>query len=183
MSRTCCDKILTTLEKLDSHVAVETPTVKPALSSKYIVGKAASYFDNHFKTGTKFVRVFSCKITSGSFDERNFTIVISASRKSSLILLVVELTKEQIGCTSSLSRKQVNAGILLLWKITQRFDERHTELRKTVAGFALNNINDFKVRYFQSQTLTFTVNSDVFCYDVLSESRWKWIFALVWMMR
>jgi len=33
--------ILTTLEKLASHVAVETPTVKPGLSSKYMVGKAA----------------------------------------------------------------------------------------------------------------------------------------------
>jgi len=43
-----------------------------------------------------------------------FTTAISASRKSSLILLVVELTKEQRSCNSSLSRKQFNAVILLL---------------------------------------------------------------------
>jgi len=41
--------ILTTLEKLALHVAVQTPTVKPVLSSKYTVGKAAFYFQNHFK--------------------------------------------------------------------------------------------------------------------------------------
>jgi len=34
-----------------------------------------------------------------------------------------------------------------------------------VAEFALNSINDFKVRCFQIQTLTFIVNSDVFCYE------------------
>jgi len=88
--------------------------LKPALSSKYMVEKAASPFDNHFKARAKFVRVFSFKRTSGSFDERIFTIVISASRKSSLILLVAELTKEQKSCNSSLSRKQFDAVILLL---------------------------------------------------------------------
>jgi len=56
-------------------------------------------------------------------------------------------------------------------KSTQRFDERHVKLRKPVAEFALNNINDFKVRCYQIQTLTFIVNSDVFFQDVLSESR------------
>jgi len=35
--------ILTTLEKPASHVAVETPIVKPALSSKYMLGKTAFY--------------------------------------------------------------------------------------------------------------------------------------------
>ena len=96
--------ILTTLEKLASHVAVETPTVKPALSSKYMVGKAALYFQNHFKNWSKFIRVFS-------FDEiMLLTVEVSASRRSSLIFLVVELTKEQRGCNSSLSRKQVDAG-------------------------------------------------------------------------
>jgi len=114
--------ILTTLEKLASHVAVETPTVKPALSSKYIVGKAASYFQNYFKNWSKFIRMFSFKSTpqkhkqalmhkSTRFDETMlFTIAVSASRRSSLILLVVELTKEQRGCNSSLSRKQFDAG-------------------------------------------------------------------------
>jgi len=52
--------------------------------------------------------MFSFKSTSGSFDEL-FTIVVPASR-SSLILLVVELTKEQRSCNSSLSRKQFDAG-------------------------------------------------------------------------
>jgi len=61
--------ILTTLEKLASQVAVETPTVKPVLSSKYMVGKAALYFQIHFKNWSKFLRVFSFKSTSGSVDE------------------------------------------------------------------------------------------------------------------
>jgi len=86
--------ILTTLEKLASHVAVETPTVKPTLSSKYMVVKAALYLQNHFKNWSKFKRVYSFKNTSGSFDETMlFTVVVSALR-SSLIFLVVELTKE-----------------------------------------------------------------------------------------
>ena len=50
---------------------------------------------------------------------------------------------------------------------------RDIKLQKLVAEFALNSINDFKVRWFQIQTLTFIVNSDVFCYDDLSESRWN----------
>jgi len=33
--------ILTTLEKLASHVTVETPTVKPTLSSKHMMRKPA----------------------------------------------------------------------------------------------------------------------------------------------
>jgi len=103
--------ILTTLEKLASHVAAETPTVKHALSSKYMVGKAALYFQNHFKNWSKFIRMFSFKTTPGSFDETMlFTLAVSASRRSSLILLVVELIKEQRGCNSSLSRKQFDAG-------------------------------------------------------------------------
>jgi len=78
-------------------VAVETPTVKPALSSEYMVGKAAVYFQNHFKNWSKFIRVFSFKNTSGKFDETMlFTVVVSASRRSSLIVLVVELTKEVV---------------------------------------------------------------------------------------
>jgi len=40
--------------------------------------------------------VFSFKNTSGSFDEKKlFTIVVPASRRSSLIFLVVELTKSK----------------------------------------------------------------------------------------
>jgi len=50
-------------------MAVETPTVKPALSSKYMVGKTAVYFQNYFKNWSKFIRVFSFKNTSVSFDE------------------------------------------------------------------------------------------------------------------
>jgi len=85
--------ILTTLEKLASLVAVKIP-VTPALSSKYMVGKAALYFQKHFKNSSKFMRMFSFKSTSGSSDESMlFTIIVSASRRSSLILLVVELTK------------------------------------------------------------------------------------------
>ena len=61
----------TTLEKLASHVAVETPTVKPALGSKHMVGKAALYFQKHFKNWPKFIRMFSFKSTSGSIDETN----------------------------------------------------------------------------------------------------------------
>ena len=71
----------------------ETPTVKPALSSKYMVGKAALYFQNHFKNWSKFIRAFSFKSATGSFDETIlFTVVVSTSR-SSLIFLVVELAK------------------------------------------------------------------------------------------
>jgi len=76
-------------------MAVETRTVKPALSSKYTVGKAALYFQTHFKSWSKFMRVFSFKNKSGSFDETMlFTVVVSASRRSSMIFLVVEFTKE-----------------------------------------------------------------------------------------
>jgi len=51
------------------------------------------------------------------------------------------------------------------WKNTQRFDERHTKLRKPVAEFALNSINDFRVRCFQIQIIILIVNSDVFYYE------------------
>jgi len=71
--------VLTTLEKLASHVTTETPIVNPALSSKHMVGKAAFYFQNHFKNWSKFILVFSFKNTTGSFDETMlFPIVISA---------------------------------------------------------------------------------------------------------
>jgi len=36
-------------------------TVMSALNSKYMVGKAALYFENHFKNWSKFIRVFSFK--------------------------------------------------------------------------------------------------------------------------
>jgi len=86
--------ILTKLEKLASHVVVENPTVKPALSSKYMVGKAALYFQNHFKNGSKFIRGFSIKNSLGTFDETIlFTEVVSLWRISLLIFLAVELTK------------------------------------------------------------------------------------------
>ena len=91
--------ILTTLEKLASHVAVETPTVKPALSSKYMVGKAALYFQNHFNNWFKFIRVFSFGNTSGSFDETMlFTVVVSSFsiEKTLTDILVVELTKDYL---------------------------------------------------------------------------------------
>jgi len=52
---------LTTLEKLASHMAVETPTVKPALSSKYTVGKAALYFLTISKTGPNSCEYFHLK--------------------------------------------------------------------------------------------------------------------------
>jgi len=74
-------------------MAVEITTVKPALSSKHMVIKAALYFQNHFKNWSKFIRVLSYKNTPGIFDETIFTVVVSASRRSSLIFLVVELTK------------------------------------------------------------------------------------------
>ena len=51
--------------------------------------------------------------------------------------------------------------------------KRQIKLRKAVTEFALNSINDFKVRRFQIQTLTFIVNSDVACCYVLPESRWN----------
>jgi len=87
-------RILTTLEKLASHVAVENPVVNPALSGKHVVGKAALYFQNNLKNWSKFIRMFSFKSTSRSFDETMlFTVVVSALRRSSLIFLVVELTK------------------------------------------------------------------------------------------
>ena len=71
------------------------PAVKPAFSSKYMVGKADLYFQNHFINWSKLIRVFSFKNTSGSFDETMlFTVVVSALIRSSLIFLVVELTKQ-----------------------------------------------------------------------------------------
>jgi len=60
-----------------------------------------------------------------------------------------------------LPRNQFDAGE----RTRKDFDERHIKLRKLVTEFALNSINDFKVRYLQMQTLTFTVNSDVLCYE------------------
>ena len=103
------------------------------------------YFQNHFKNWSKFIRMFSFKITSGSFDETMlFTIVFSAWRRSSLIFLVVELTKQQRGCNSSLSRKQFDAG-----KRARKDLMRDIKFQKPVAEFALNSINDFKVRCFQ----------------------------------
>jgi len=96
----------------------------------------------------------------------SYTVVVSASCGSLLTLLVVELTKKQRGCHSSLSRKQFDAG-----ERARKGLMRDIKLRKSVAEFALNSINDFKVRWFQIQTLTFIVNSDVFCYVDLSESR------------
>jgi len=76
--------------------AVEAPTVKHALSSKHMVRKSTLYFQNHFKNWSKFTRMFSFKSTSGAFDKTMlFTMVVSASRRSSLILLVVEFTKEK----------------------------------------------------------------------------------------
>jgi len=63
-------------------MAIETPTVKPALSSKYMVEKADLYFQNYFKNWSKFIRVFSFKNTSGSFDETMlFTIAVQFSIK------------------------------------------------------------------------------------------------------
>ena len=89
-----------------------------------------------------------------------FTIVVSALRRSSLILLEVKLTKEQRYCNSSLSRKQFDAG-----KRASKDLMRGIKFQNLVAKFALNSINDFKVRCFQIQTFTFIVNSDVFCYE------------------
>jgi len=58
-------------------MALETPNVKPALSSKYMVGKAALHFQNNFKNWSKFIRVFSFKNTSGRLDETMvFTVVV-----------------------------------------------------------------------------------------------------------
>ena len=88
-----------------------------------------------------------------------FTIGVSPSRRSLLILLVVELTKEQRGCNSSLSSKQFDAGK------RARKDLMRDIFQKPVAEFAPDSINDFKVRCFQIQTPTFIVNSDVFCYE------------------
>jgi len=42
------------------------------------------------------------------------------------------------------------------------FDLKHIKLRQSVAEFALNGNDDFKVRCFQIQTPIFVVNSDVF---------------------
>ena len=54
-----------------------------------------------------YVRFHLFNSTSGSFDETMlFTTVVSASRRPSLILLVVELANERRGCNSPLSRKQ-----------------------------------------------------------------------------
>jgi len=131
-----------------------------------MVGEVALCFQNHFKNWSKFIRVFSFKRTSSSFGETMlFTVVVSASRRSLLILSVVKLTKKQRGCYPSLSRKQFDVGVRARKDLM-----RDIKLQKLVAELALNSINDFKVRCFQIQTLTFIVNSDVFCYDILSES-------------
>jgi len=42
-------RILTTLKKLASHVAVEIPIVKPALSSKFMVGKSCFILTKPFQ--------------------------------------------------------------------------------------------------------------------------------------
>ena len=94
-------RIRTTLKKLALHVTVETRIVKSSLINKHMVGKAAIYFKNHFKNGSIFIRLFSLKSISGSCDQTMlFTIVVSSSKRSSVILSVVELTKEQRGCNS-----------------------------------------------------------------------------------
>jgi len=59
-----------------------------------------------------------------------------------------------------LSRKQFDAG-----KRARKDLKRDIKFQKPVADFALNSINDFKLRCFQIETLTFIVNSDVFCYE------------------
>ena len=86
--------ILTTLEKLASHMAVETPTGKPALSSKHMVGKAALYFQTISKTGPNSYEYFHLKTHQEAWWDNAFHSSSSASRRSSLIFLVVELTKE-----------------------------------------------------------------------------------------
>ena len=110
--------IFTTLKKLASHVVVETPIVKPALSSKYMMGKAALYVQDHFKTGPNSYGCFHSKAHQEADETMLFTIVVLASRKSLLILLLVKLTKEQRGCNSSLSRKQFDAGKKALKDLT-----------------------------------------------------------------
>jgi len=87
--------IHTTLERLVSHVAVETPIIKPALRSKY-GGKSSFVLPKPFQKLVQIHTGVSFKSTSGNFDEAMlFTVVVSALRRSSLILLVVELTTKQ----------------------------------------------------------------------------------------
>jgi len=62
------------------------------------------------KTGPNSYGCFHSKAHQEALMRLLFTIAVSASRRSSLILLVVELTKEPRGCNSSLSRNQVDAG-------------------------------------------------------------------------
>jgi len=92
-------------------MAVETATVKPTLSSTVYDGRSCFILPKPFQ---KLVQIHTgafIQSTSGSFDETMlFTIVVSASGRSSLMLLVVELIKAQRGCNSSLSRKQFDAG-------------------------------------------------------------------------
>ena len=167
--------MLTTLEKLTSHVVVETPTVKPALSSKYMVGKAALYFQNHFKNLSKFIRMFSFKSTSGNFDETMlFTVVVSASRRSSLILLVVELTKEQRGCNSSLSRKQFDAAKRARKDLTRDIlNSKNWWLNSLWIVSMISKQDTFKLSLPLWIPMCFVMN------DVLTESRWNWLFSLV----
>ena len=67
-----CD-YLTTLEKLALHMAVETPTVKPALSSKYMVGKAGLYFQTISKTGPILYEYFHFKAHQEALMRQRFS--------------------------------------------------------------------------------------------------------------
>jgi len=138
-----------------------------------MVGKAALYFQNHFKNWSKFIRMFSFKSTSGSFDETMlFTIVVSASRRSSLILLVIELTKEQRGCNSSLSRKQFDAGKRARKDLMRDIlKSKNRWVNSLWIVSMISKYDDFKFKL--SLSLCFVMN------DVLSESRWNWLFSLV----
>jgi len=159
-------------------MAVETPTVMPALSSKYTVGKAALNSQNHFKNWSKFRRMFPFKSTSGSFDETTmlFTIVVSASRRSSLIFLVVVLTNEQRGCNSSLSRKQLDAGKRARKDLMRDIlNSENRWLNSLWIVSMISKLDAFKLKFSLSLwiPMCFVMN------DVLSESRWNWLFSLV----
>jgi len=65
--------MLTTLERLASRVAVETPIVKPALSSKYMEGKTAFASKTISKTGPNSYGCFHSKAHHEALMRQCFT--------------------------------------------------------------------------------------------------------------
>ena len=149
-----CDKVWVSSPHQRSLLRMwlsKLPQWNPRSAAK-MVGKVTLYFQHHFKNWSKFIRVFSFKSTSGSFDETMLFTVVG---------LLVELTEKQRGCNFSLSRKHFDVG-----------ERARKDLMRDISNFDNRWLNSLwilsmisKQSAFQIQTLTFIVNSDMFCYE------------------